>query len=292
MPEMVAALALAHLAACLAALGYGWIRKRRPGWVLALWMCLIPLFGPLAGLLIMRAGNRVPPQAEWMKRNEEKHMSLIAARGEADKTVPLEEALLINDPRQRRTLMMNMLRSDPRKYLDLLLVARFNEDPETAHYATATLMELQRQMQLDIQASQTRLSQAPEDMDARFLYVRQLQEYCDSGLLEGQLLRRQRLLLGEALEGFLSLRWDKELMGMAVRNHLALGEADEARVQAESMIDRWPQAEEGWLERLRVCVECGDQQGLNKLRQRIKEAGVDWSQGGRERANYWLGRTA
>ena len=291
MPEMVAALAFTHLAAYLAVLLYALLRKRLT-WELALWMALIPLFGPLAALLLVRAGDRVPPQAEWMKRNEEKHMNLIAARAEAGETVPLEEALLINDPRQRRSLMMNMLRSDPRKYLDLLLVARFNEDPETAHYATATLMELQRQMQLDIQASQTRLSQAPEDMEARLRYVKQLQEYCDSGLLEGQLLRRQRLLLGEALEGCLALRWDKELMAMAVGNHLALGEAQEARIQAESMISRWPQDEKGYLELLRVSVESGDQQGLKQLRQRMIKANVDLSQRGRERVEYWLGGTA
>jgi len=187
--------------------------------------------------------------------------------------------------------MMNMLRADPKKYLDVLLVARFNEDPETAHYATATLMELQRQMQLELQRCQLQLKQEPEDDKAWAAHASMLEEYCKSGLIEGQVLRRQRLMLAAALDEIFTRTQTPELMSMAVRNHLLLGQGQEARAAADRMLERWPGDERSWLELMRVCAQTHDQAGMRSLLDRAQSAPVDWTHAGRERLQYWTGRT-
>jgi hypothetical protein len=279
-----------HLAAVCAVL---WGRKgaQRPGVPLLIWMFLLPVFGPAVGWMLLRPGAATPPEAEWMRRNEEIHESIVSSPAQALQTVPLEEALLINDPRQRRLQMMNMLRADPKKYLDVLLVARFNEDPETAHYATATLMELQRQMQMELQRCQLKLKQDPGDEKARESYAALLEEYCQSGLIEGQVLRRQRLMLATALNEIFTRTETPELLAMAVRNHLELGQGQEARAAAGRMLERWPGDERSWLEMMRVCAQTHDQAGMRGLMGRAQGAPVDWTNAGRERLLYWMERT-
>lgn len=289
---VLAALALVDIALIVLTL----LRARRGGRALgvARWllMLLLPVAGAAVVLLLTQADGKTPVQGEWMKRNEEQYRSIMALGGQAAQTVPLEEALLLNDLQKRRALMMNMLRSDPRKYMDILLVARFNEDQETAHYATATLLELQHQTQLELQRLQSRIKDAPEDMDARAQYARTLNEYCLSGLLEAQLLRHHRLLLEEALEELLARAPSQEFYGLDVRNSLALGEPSKARDSARRMMALWPHEESAWLEMMRVCVETRDRQGMNTLMNKAKDAKVEWTSAGYEKLKYWMGKAA
>ncbi len=263
------------------------VLKRRLHGAHYLWMLMLPIIGPLSGWMQMRAEGRTPPGSTWIRRNDEAYKNLIMAHNPVKDTVPLEEALLINDPNKRRTMMMNILRSDPLQYLDLLLVARFNEDTETAHYATATIMELQRQFQLEIQQRQLELDQNEEDIAKHKEYAAFLSRYCESGLLEGQLLRRQRLVLKKALDRGLSIEIDPALLSMRVRNSLALNESADAKAAAQTLMNRWTLHEVSWLESMRCCVETRDQSGMQSLLQKLRETPVDLTSKGREQLLFW-----
>ena len=65
--------------------------------------------------------------------------------------VPLEEAMLINDFGTRRRIMLDALYDDPMKYLDVLLLARNNDDIDTTHYATTMIAHAQKRFQLLLQ---------------------------------------------------------------------------------------------------------------------------------------------
>ena len=256
------------------------------------WMLLLPVFGPATCALLMASDGHTAPDGEWFKRNKEKFQRMVNVHAAGAQTVPLEEALLINDPQKRRALMMNMLRSDPRKYLDVLLIARFNEDPETAHYATATLLELQHQMQLEMQRYQALLKSHPEDYETRTAYVKLMNEYCQSGLLEGQLLRRQRLALESALEECIQKAKTPELFSMAVQNELALLQGGEAQTYAEKMLVLWPGDERSWLEMMRVCAQTRDRDRMRVLLEQMDAQPIDWSLACREKLQYWTGGAA
>lgn len=276
-----------HLLLCTYVARRMYYAPERMNMVNMVWICCLPLVGPVCGLVLIRslAGN---PDLRWMDADEEQSRLKFGAIANADETVPLEEALLINDPVRRRKMMMSILRSDPMNYLDLLLVARFNEDTETAHYAASTIMELQRQLQIALQQQQAEVLRDSANMDKHKAYLQLMDKYCKSGLLEGQLLRRQRLMMAESLEEALKLEEDNELMAMAVQNYLALGEAFEARHKAERMLALWPHEQQSWLEAMRVTVESRNQQELKQLKARMRETPIDWTKSGREQMALWM----
>lgn len=253
-----------------------------------LWIVCLPVFGPIAGLVFVSAANGAGPDLSWMETHVQEHRLRFGMRTQVDETVPLEEALLINDPQRRRALMMNILRTDPMSYLDLLLVARFNEDTETAHYAASTIMELQRQLQIEIQQRQAEVLHDAQDIDKRRDHIELLAKYCESGLLEGQLLRRQRLMLAEALDDALRLEETDDLLAHAVRNHLALEQPMGAKQAADRMLARWPLQENAWLEAMRVAVETRNQHYARMLIASMKSKPIDWSKQGREQIALWM----
>ena len=201
MPDPVLSFVLAaHAAAVLLGMLAARQKGRRLSVPYACFMLALPVFGAAVCWVFALASPPRDGIRDPMMRNTQRHEAWVGIRHEADRLVPLEEAFLINEPKKRRELMMDLLRSEPRKHLDLLLLARFNEDPETAHYATATLTEVHRQMQLELQQMQTALLKNPQDAKTRLAYIELLNGYVDSGLLEGQLLERQRRMLGKALD--------------------------------------------------------------------------------------------
>lgn len=262
---------------------------RRLGMARILFALLLPVFGAAISVLFATCAEPEEDSRDHLKRNTNRYEGLLDPGIDAAAVVPLEEAFLINSPKKRREMIMNLLRSDPRKHMELLLLSRFNEDPETAHYATATLTEVQRQMQLELQQMQAALAKQPDDAQLYIAYVKLMESYTTSGLLEGRLLERQRRLLEKVLEVIPEGAQTIDMLEIKVCNLLALNQAQEARACAEKMIDIWEEDERSWIAALRVCVESHDQQGLWTLKSRAEAASVAWTHAGLERMRYFSG---
>lgn len=120
-------------------------------------MLLVPLWGPLCVLMLhtrtlMRAGEHTAPGLEQMRVDDEERRSiLVEERADFANTVPLEEALIVNDSSQRRSLVMSILNDNPSRYIDVLSQARLNEDVEVVHYAATALAQISAKEDLALQ---------------------------------------------------------------------------------------------------------------------------------------------
>lgn len=120
-------------------------------------MLLVPLWGPLCVLLLhvrtlIRAGEHTALGLEQMRVDDEERRSiLVEERTDFVNTVPLEEALIVNDPRQRRSLVMSILNDNPSRYIDVLSQARLNEDVEVVHYAATAMAQISAKEDLALQ---------------------------------------------------------------------------------------------------------------------------------------------
>ena len=279
---------LLHGMSILAVMPLAAARGRRLSGAHILFFMLLPVFGAAAAVIFALANEPSEEQRSHLMRAEKQEGIMTMALG-AEKSVPLEEALMINSPRVRRELMLSMLRSDPRKHLDLLVFARFNMDPETAHYATATLTEVQRQIQLEMQKMQADLSKDPDNTSIRISYIQLMDAYIKSGLLEGHLLDRQRLELKTYLDSIPQEVMTQELASLKIRNLLTLHHAAEARTCGMKVLARWPRDEKSWLEMIGIYVETHDEKGMMELKDLAGKSIIDWSASGRDRAQYVWG---
>lgn len=118
---------------------------------------LVPLWGPL---LVVLLSVRSAVLGEWLKEsaleslrfNDDLHRSMSVPSGEDDAgVVPLEEALIVNDPAYRRRLMLSMLTEEPDAYLAQLQAAKLNDDVEVAHYAATAVAQISKESDLKLQ---------------------------------------------------------------------------------------------------------------------------------------------
>lgn len=201
-----------------------------------------------------RAGSNQIQLEELRIRADSYRSIYLEDGGEEKSLVPLEEAILINDTSLRRQLMLDILRQDPSRYVELLRQARLGDDVEVTHYASTAMMEIQREYELDLQKNEKYLQDHPHDMRALRSCIDVLKEYIGSGMLEESALFIQRVRYGVLLREWIELvPGEMEAYLEVAKNEIELGNFDEAEKQIENILQNWPDEEQGWVIKLKFC---------------------------------------
>lgn len=297
MSETVLWIALAaHI--CLCILYYFLIKinvARLTGTALPI-MLIVPLFGPVSILLvewilIKNKDGTSKTDLHKTRLGDSIYNKVTVDEGdEPKKIVPLEEALLIDDAPTRHAIMLDILHRDPAQFLDLLMVARFNSDIEVTHYATTTIMEIQREFEIAIQKTAAAAKTDPEDTGMLDQYIDLLGKYIDSGLLHGHILHQQRTHYSLALEKKKAMfPDDKQTYFRIVDNYIGLKEFTGAEETVQIMLGKWPSDEEVWFSAMRVYVKSGNSEGKARIVEQMKQTPIEWTTSGKETMIFWCG---
>lgn len=254
-------------------------------------MVLVPLWGPLLLVLCARGeafGDALEDGTlESLRLNDEirRGMQVQVREGDAG-VVPLEEALIVNDPSDRRRLMLSMLTEDPDAYLAQLQAAKLNDDVEVAHYAATAVAQISKESDLKLQQLERAFKTDPstENLDA---YCDYLGEYLASGLAEGRVAQIQR----QQYARLLARRCERE-DGTALRIRYATaladaGELDEAEAVITQLVAEVPDDQEAWMLCLRLAVMRRDGEGVRQVIDAIDNQHVYLSAENREQLAFW-----
>ena len=254
-------------------------------------MVLVPLWGPL--LLVLCARGEAFGYAledgtlESLRLSDEirRGMQVQVREGDAG-VVPLEEALIVNDPSDRRRLMLSMLTEDPDAYLAQLQAAKLNDDVEVAHYAATAVAQISKESDLKLQQLERAFKTDPstENLDA---YCDYLGTYLDSGLAEGRVEQIQR----QQYARLLARRCEREDgAALRIRYAAALADADEldeAEAVITQLVAEVPDDQEAWMLCLRLAVMRRDGEALQQVIDAIDNQHVYLSAENREKLAFW-----
>lgn len=254
-------------------------------------MVLVPLWGPLLLVLCARGeafGDALEDGTlESLRLSDEirRGMQVQVREGDAG-VIPLEEALIVNDPADRRRLMLSMLTEDPDAYLAQLQAAKLNDDVEVAHYAATAVSEISKESDLKLQQLERAFKTDPstENLDA---YCDYLGTYLDSGLAEGRVEQIQRQQYARLLA-----RCCEREDGAALRIRYAAalvdaGELDEAEAVITQLVAEVPDDQEAWMLCLRLAVMRRDGEALQQVIDAIDNQHVYLSAENREKLAFW-----
>jgi len=254
----------------------------------------IPFFGVLSALtaevvnLTSKSGENSDP-IETLSLSEDIYWKSIKQREEAQNIVPLEEALIINDRQTRKKLILEMLLDDPMKNINILLLARENNDVDTAHYANTTIAKIQRDFQLQVQRLSVEHESDSDNVDLLDRYIETLGKFIESGLSEAFLLNRQRIIFANLLEKKLGLiGWEKETLIKKIKNCLALKDIPAAVEANEILKTNLPDDEQTWISALQISVAGHDTVRLKEIINEISRRKIDWSLSGKEQISAWV----
>lgn len=253
----------------------------------------IPFFGVLAALIIdmyykAEGHNQNPIEIYQLSPGENIYWRPIENRKENINLIPLEEAISLNDTKTRRKLMLESLYDNPSKFIDVLLVARTNDDIETVHYASTTISKIQRDFQIELQKLSVAIEKNPEDIQLLDTYIEVTQDYINSDILEEYLLKRQRLMFKEILDRRIEKAGiTKNILFSRIDNNLALKDFQFAYDDCISLLNLWSDDEHVWTKTIQVCVESNDPERLKKVLDKTKKLNIQWSAANRALISTW-----
>ena len=236
----------------------------------------VPIFGPITAFVIemlniLNIQNTRPVELEPLSLGDDILWVSLKSFHEKGDIVPLEEAILINDVKVRRRSMLETLYTDPLKYLDILNIAKYNDDVETSHYATTTIAKAQKDFQLSIQKLAVVVENNPDDRGLLDEYIETLDKYIESGLLEEHLLRNLRIVYSKALDKKLeNAKNDRDAMIKKLRNCIKLSEYNLAFEIGDHLIENWQEDERSWIESIRACVDGQDGDRLQEILSKMR----------------------
>lgn len=239
-----------HLAVCGGIWLLAWAKVLEVEGYFAPVMLFVPLWGPLC-VLLLHTSNRLTggclreQTLEKLHINEEIHKSILVADDEGeDMVVPLEEALLVDSPAQKRKLILSVLTDDPAGYYDLLQQARMDNDSEVVHYASTALSQITKEADLKLQKLEQRYVAAPDDAAVLEEYCNYLESYLKDGFVQGRAAEIQRHQLEQLLKKRLENLGGRRSCTLECRLadvQLSLAEYDRAEKTLEELTARWPQ---------------------------------------------------
>jgi hypothetical protein len=272
-------------------LRYGRLERRKEYLVPIL---CVPVFGPILAFtidLLYVFGKPASKEigVEALKLEQNVYWNSIKTP-DGPSVVPLEEAILIDDKHTRRDLVLDTFRHDAFSYLDVLMLARDNEDADTTHYATIRITKIHRKYQLELQRCAVEHEKDPQNLAVLNRYLDLLEEYITSPLPDELMLRRQKMVYAGLLDEKLALQPGDHSTMLRKLRHYTTEKEDFAAAQAlaDQLQRRWPSDEEVWIESLRLCVECHDRERLEATIQKMQLAPISWTRQGRAQVRPWL----
>ncbi len=118
-------------------------------------MLLCPVIGPLffflSHVVYLLAYGRDADLADVIFSKERVQTRMKADEETERNIIPLEEAVLINEKKNLRMVMMNVIKEDIKNSLAALFLALDSEDSESSHYAAAVLSDELNKFRVNVQ---------------------------------------------------------------------------------------------------------------------------------------------
>jgi tetratricopeptide (TPR) repeat protein len=239
--------------------------------------------------ILFKADDFINIDVEKLKLESELYKSVtVDEKKVSTSTVPIEEALVVNSARERRTIIMDVLNDNPKEYVEFLQKAGNNEDTEVVHYAVTAMVEISKENDFKLQEFERQLSIDPDDITVLNQYADFLWSCLSQNLMQGQV----EVINRELFSSLMQKKSDLEPLDItdfkrAVENDLKLKNFTRASATLKEMKKLYPDKEEYYLSRLDYLASLGRGEDIKALINEIYKRNVFLSSKTKEVLAFW-----
>lgn len=251
----------------------------------------IPFWGA-ACVLLLHFGvlkcERIPLDYDRLEMTDEIYSAIsISQSDDGQDVVPMEEALLLDSPRQCREMILDMLMDNPDRYLPQLQKIRDADDVEVVHYTTTIMIEIGKRYEAQWQKLDRIYRENPEDLQALDNCCAFLKEYLAADLQQGY---ARQILLTRYIE-LLETRFEREPelhFGLELAENLMLdGNFTRAKEILNLLLSKWKHEGEVWMALLRYYIRQKQGDEIRKTIAMIEALNITLSAHERETIAFW-----
>jgi len=202
--------------------------------------------------------------------------------------IPLEEALVVNDTKTKRKILLDILKKDPDNYVDILNKAKASSDTEIVHYATSTMMGLQVEYDKKLRKYKEIFNDDPKNEENINSYVEVLDKYIKEGFLQGKALNNRRVELDKILNIDTNID-NKNMLFLNIDNKIELKKYSSAEALLQLAKNKWKYEENIYFLYGKLYKNMGEGYKIRDLLEEIKDNNLHLSKKGQEWFEFWGG---
>lgn len=255
---------------------------------------LLPVWGVLVVLVLhfqvfFRNDTNIDIGIEKLKMESELYKSIsVDEKKVAANVVPIEEALVVNSAKERRTLIMDVLNDNPREYIQFLRKAGDNDDTEVVHYAVTAMVEISKENDYMLQDFERQLAADPKNLDVLTQYTDFLWSCLSQNLMQGQVETLNRELFSTLMHKKITMvQGSITDFQRIVENELRCENYTLAAEALRRMGAMYPDREAYYLSRLDYLVALGRGKDIQKLLKEIDDKSIYLSSATKEVLAFW-----
>ncbi len=261
------------------------------------YMFLVALLLPLWGVLIVLilhfqiafdATDSAEIGVEKLKLESELYKSVTVDEKKADTAIPIEEALLINSARERRSIIMDVLNDNPGDYVEFLQKAGNNDDTEVVHYAVTAMVEISKENDYMLQKLDAEYTANPDDMGVLSNYIDFLWTCLTQNIMQGQVEVMNRELFCLLLSKKIAVDGDITDYSRLAENELKRKNYDVAGEVISRMGKKWPEAEEYILLKIQYLAALGRGSEIQDFVKETENSQIYKSSKTKEALAFWV----
>lgn len=264
----------------------------KPGMTMIPVILLVPVFGSLSAMLACylertRIAGTKASDLEVMKNSLVSPQEMPTREEEEGGSVPLEDALLIDDAQMKRSILLDVLMQDTDRYVQVLKEARMNEDTEVVHYATTAMVELLKEREMSLQKFAAMYAENPDQDGLLAEYINYIRQYIYSGMVDGQMLEIHRATYMQLLQDSIKKYGKKEDYFSYLDCLFENKDLSPIKDYLALFQKKWPQDEKIWEYRFRFAYENGDHPEMERLIAESREKEQYFSKKTKEIIKFW-----
>ncbi|SDX86214.1 hypothetical protein [Lachnobacterium bovis] len=238
------------------------------------------------------SGKNIKENEAMSKDNSVSEYSSLRNAGLSnDDAVPLEDALIMEDRKLRRSVMLDVLMDDSKNHSHSAIInkARLNDDVEVVHYATAATIEITTDYENKLAELDKKYKEATDDKRKIVLdeYINVIETYINTGILQGRMLRIHQATYFQLLAERINYLNDIDDYEKLANNYIKMKQYDLAEGVISDMAELWPNSEHTWLTQIRLFSTLKRGKDLHELITRIKKGSFYKSRKLQEVIDFW-----
>lgn len=257
-------------------------------------LLFIPIWGVFSVIVMHIQGKNGDEKerkllVEKLKLQDELLRSIpVETEANPTKTVPLEEALLVNNVENRRSLVMNLLSQNPENHVELLKQARMNEDAEVVHYAATAMNQISQKEEIKFRKLEERYSKNPDNINVIKELSEALEVYLERNIAEGRTLINKLTQYVQLMEKQLKVSKNIHVERKLGEAYLYLENYSKVEEIADDMIKNWSDREECWLLKIRCLAAMGKGNKIKETVEEIEKKKIYLSSSSMEVIDFWV----
>ncbi|EJO5347332.1 hypothetical protein NRP93_001410 [Clostridium botulinum] len=271
------------------------LKKKQEHFIGFIIMICLPFFGSIFYLINIYYREKIASKfksLELKKANYSKSNDLMLKPFYLSKkmeVIPVEDALVLNDGKIKQDLIINVLKSDPYKYLGFLKKALKDEDTETSHYAATAVTEIKRKLTLEIQQVEKSYQKNRTDLSVIKAYADALKKYNDSGLLDKNAYGKNLSIYKELLEKIIEMdEWDEYIYEEIINCYILLKDFKKAIEYCNIYFEKFKKSEKPYLLIMKIYFINKNRTKFNKVLEKLKESNIILNRDSLNLIKFWL----